>query len=835
MKKFYLSLTALLFCLTAMAQKIAYVELLSETPGEEQKAKTFFDQYFVNETFATCPQSIGKFLNTNQITNNTDGCMNDVSVLWLNADYPEPTPDPADNTVVAHFDMTPAANSIKEAVSNQSYTVNCVVPVTTGEGIDGQALHFDGSTYVRAGLPTASFSKTQLTISVTLAAETYPMMVKDEDTDPYGLICGNRSGTAGFAFLLSSRGNLRFEFGSSVINGSTKLPRGQWSQLTAVLDKNAGTARLFLNGVQIGQTAMGSELQHGTGTFFIGKDNGETIIDGCFLGNTFCGLIDDISVTNGAVTPASFTPTVADFNYPESRYANNPYALWRPQFHGMPSGNWTNESHGMLYSGGKYHVFFQKNANGPYMSRLHWGHISSENLYNWHEEPIAFGPDQSFDMKGCWSGCVYDDNGTPTAIYTGVDYGKARMVMTTAKDAGLVEWQNKKVIVDGRPGGLSDDFRDPYHFTLNGQEYLIVGTSKDGKGACTLHKRNGNSWSNDGTIFFQASGTNFGTFWEMPNVTPMGDGKWLFTCTPLGCTGGVRTLCWVGTIGSDGKFTPLTGIAGTMQPLELNGINGDGYGLLSPTIYQHDGRTLLLGIVPDKLPGDRNRDMGWAHNYSLPREITLDASSKLVQKPYSGLSGMRTTETATISETLNGTKNLLDGRQLELLGEFSVGTSGECGFRFLEKAELKVNVSTRKVTLNLGSLERVDNGKSSFEAYIPANIQNSTLKLHLFLDGSIVDVFVNDTYAFSARLFPTNANQTAASVFTTTGMEVKAQAWVLDPGKTDPTGIENVEVSDYVKMNVNTNDNIYNLQGQRLNAVPQHGIYIKNGKKYVAH
>ena len=52
MKKFYLSLTALLFCLTAMAQKIAYVELLSETPGEEQKAKTFFDQYFVNKTFA---------------------------------------------------------------------------------------------------------------------------------------------------------------------------------------------------------------------------------------------------------------------------------------------------------------------------------------------------------------------------------------------------------------------------------------------------------------------------------------------------------------------------------------------------------------------------------------------------------------------------------------------------------------------------------------------------------------------------------------------------------------------------------------------------------------
>mgnify|MGYP002622380194 CR=1 FL=1 len=47
----------------------------------------------------------------------------------------------------------------------------------------------------------------------------------------------------------------------------------------------------------------------------------------------------------------------------------------------------TNEIHGMTYSRDRYHVFFQKNANGPYMSRLHWGHISSESLYETHRSP----------------------------------------------------------------------------------------------------------------------------------------------------------------------------------------------------------------------------------------------------------------------------------------------------------------------------------------------------------------------------------------------------------------------------------------------------------------
>ena len=142
------------------------------------------------------------------------------------------------------------------------------------------------------------------------------------------------------------------------------------------------------------------------------------------------------------------------------------------------------------------------------MSRLHWGHISSENLYDWTEEPIAIAPGEDYDIKGCWSGCVYEDEGNTYLLYTAVDNAKATIAQAKAKDNLLMEWEKQGVIINGRPSGLSDDFRDPYFFTANGQKYIIVGTSKNNIGACTLHKYENGSWTNDGALFFQGGNAN---------------------------------------------------------------------------------------------------------------------------------------------------------------------------------------------------------------------------------------------------------------------------------------------------------------------------------------
>ncbi|MBQ9466158.1 MAG: GH32 C-terminal domain-containing protein [Muribaculaceae bacterium] len=727
----------------------------------------------------------------------------------------------------AHFPMTLSADGkIEETSTHATFTVASHLPACDVDGLDGKALRFDGnSNYVKATVPVAQFNTEALTVSVTLAPETYPMMVLDvaETTPTFATVCGNLNGKTGFSLELSSHGDLKFNFGSAYaggflfsVSGTEKLPRGKWSVVTAVLNKAGNAATLYLNGKSIGTARMNrAAVVHGPAEFYIGK-GADDAKSGPFLLNTFCGLIDDIAVYNKAFTAdevAALVPSTLpapDFNFPASRYASS---LWRPAFHGMPSGNWTNECHGMTYSDGRFHVFFQKNACGPYMSRLNWGHITSENLYLWREEPIAFGPDQSYDIKGCWSGCVFDMGGTPEILYTAVDNARATIVHATPADASLLDWNKQGIVINGRPAGLSDDFRDPYYFTAGGKRYIIVGTSKNNVGACTLHRWENGAWTNDGTIFFQgATASQHGTFWEMPNVTDMGGGKWLFTCTPLGTSVGVRTLCWTGTIGDDGKFVPDgTGV----QYLEMGGVSRDGYGLLSPTIYRHNGKTLLLGIVPDKLPGSVNYDMGWAHNYSLPREISLDDGGKLVQKPYSGLTGMRTSTTFSRSLTLNGTQSLapVSGRQIELLGTFTVPASGKVGFNFLQsgadKATLGYDAATGMLTLDASALSRRANDGGSYGGVYSAALPvkpatGSALKLHLFLDGSIVDIFVNDTWAFSVRVFPTEASGTGAEAFSTVATAATLKAWTLDPtleggGTTDPMDVNsdgNVDVGD---------------------------------------
>ena len=766
----------------------------------------------------------------------------------------------------ARFDMSLTADGkITESVTRQQYAVQSQLPVFTVEGPYGAALRFDGySNYVKAGLPVSSLSTETLTVSVLLAAETYPMMKVDvaEDTPTYATICGNLDevGKKGFAFELSSQGDLRFRYGSTSgflmsVQADQKLPRGEWCLLTATLDKANNAASLYLNGKQIGTGRMSrAGVAHSTTDFYIGK-NQDNVTDpwtGKMLLNTFCGVIDDISISNEASPNPSEGgewTTRPDFSYPATRYALPSFggvgggSLWRPQFHGMPSGAWTNETHGMLYSDGRYHLFFQKNANGPYMSRLHWGHISSKNLYDWREEPIAIAPGESYDIKGCWSGCVYEDGGTPYILYTAVDNAKATIAQAKATDAALDGWEKQGVVINGRPAGLSDDFRDPFYFEANGQKYIIVGTSKNGVGACTLHKYQNGTWTNDGAIFFQGSNANqHGTFWEMPNVTLMGDGKWLFTCTPLNTGVGVRTLCWVGTIDNDGKFQPD---GNGIQYLEMGGISKDGYGLLSPTIYKSQAANhnahILLGIVPDKLPTQKNFEMGWAHNYSLPREISLAADGSLVQKPYSGLTAMRTETTVSKKLTLTGTESLapVSGRQIELLGEFIV-SSGTCGFNFLKsgsrQASLSYDTDRGTLTLDLTTLDRTVNDAGPYNgvysAALPKKVNaGEKLTLHVYVDGSIVDIFVNDTWAFSVRVFPNDAMQQEAEVFATNAMSASVKAWTLDASRNGETGIR---PATSVESGLSATS-VYNLLGQKCAGHQRpKGVYICKGKKYVS-
>lgn len=739
---------------------------------------------------------------------------------------------------VAHFSMDVRDGQIVESVSGERFAVGGHFSPENVNGAVGKALRFDGYTsHIDARLQNIlPAGSKKMTVSAWVALPCYPIIQIDTYTNEKTPIvtCLNNDDKTGFGFYIGFDGKYSFR---SYIGGwpvnidiDTPLPVYQWNCLTAVIDCDARTVKVYNNGTEVGSARANGSISFAPSSFYMGQGT-ESRMNGPFELMSFNGLIDDISIWNEALDAAtiqSWKPeNNPDLDIPASRFADD---LLRPRFHGMPAAGWTNECHGLVWSGGRYHLFFQKNADGPYMARLHWGHISSENLYDWREEKIALAPGAPYDIKGCWSGCVFTDQaitgGRPNIIYTAVDYARASIAQATPTSTSLNDWTkvSRNPIIPSRPAGLSDDFRDPYFFRNGDNAYIIVGSSKNGIGTTTLHSYNtttGN-WSNDGALFFTgSSAAQDGVFWEMPNITHMPDGRWLFTATPIGTSRGVRTLYWTGSIGNDGKFIPGAG-SSSPRLVEMN--SRDGFGLLSPTIYVRDGKTVALGIVPDKLSSGNNWNLGWAHCYSLPREWSLDSDGTLIQKPWSTLTGLRTSTTFSRTDfDLNGTVDLtpVKGRAIELCGKFTVGTT-PFGFNIFKngsaKGSITYNPASAELIADFSSLTRLINDGGVYDGVYRCTLpqrpkRGSELKLNVFVDHSIVDIFVNDSWATSIRVFPTDSNADGVEAFANATVKVKElKAWILDP-KASSSGVDDILADS------NETDgtvDVYSLSGVRL-------------------
>ncbi len=743
----------------------------------------------------------------------------------------------------------------------------------TNENIDGavgKALRFDGySTYAQGNIKALG-DRDQMTVSMWVAPETYPVVKFDTPTDEKIRLAGtlDEDKQTGWSFNLGYTGKYSFKTFSEgwpvEVVAADLLPCYEWSHLVAVFDGAAKKISLYRNGELVGESKAMSKVNPDGGSMCVGKGPGA--VTGDFSIDTFNGLIDEIEVFDTALSQEEIGATKAenpaDLTIPTSRFEGD---LLRPKFHGMPGAGWTNETHGMMYSNGRYHVFFQKNANGPFMTRLHWGHISSENLYDWTEERIAIAPGESYDVKGCWSGCVFTDDeitgGKPNAIYTGVDYQKAMISQAVPLDDDLIAWQKVEgnPIINGKPMGLSDDFRDPYFFRNGDDAYIVVGSSKDNIGVATLHKYDKASgrWSNDGKTFFQGqSAAVDGRFWEMPTVTRMDNGKWLVTVTPLETATGVHTLYWTGDINPDGTFSPD---ANSTQPRDFELISKDGYGLLSPTIYQKDGKTITLGIVPDKVATSENCKWGWAHLYSFPREISLDAEGNLVQKPFEGLRELRSNKSCVLRDgVIDGVVafevdglpgySAIGGRQIELFSKFKVGKA-TFGFNIFKnnsgEGVISYNPLTNELIADFSGLKRLSNDAHSYNGIYRAVLperpaEGSEMTLDVFIDGSIVDIFVNDKWATSIRVYPLDSDADGVEVFSNGG-PVEASgvgAWIL--ASDAAAGVGSIWADGIGNSFRNRPVEVYTMAGKKVKEAStealaleglEKGIYLISGRK----
>lgn len=670
-------------------------------------------------------------------------------------------------------------------------------------GVKGNSVRFDGfSTYVNGVVNADQIDTNSYSVSFWCALESYPMMNQDGIDQSYTNILGNEDGNAGFSFLLNCNGNYGFQ---CYLNGvkyqcisNQKLEKYNWVNLIASVDKEKNEIILKNNGVIVAKSYVSSTIGSiGQSKLMIGKGFQESWL-GPFSLNNLNGLIDEIEIYSGIENfdydPASIE-NPADLSIPSTRFEDE---IHRPVFHGMPGANWTNEPHGLLYYNGKNHIFFQKNGNGPYWGRIHWGHIVSDDLIHWREEKTAIDPDSNYDIKGAWSGCVFSEsnfsNGKPQIFYTSADFSRASISQASPLDDELLDWSKSALNpMFYTPSGMDEDFRDPFVFTANDKLYMIVGGKKNGLGAATLHRFDemSNSWSNDGSLFFQSSSTAYGTFWEMPFVVPFDNNKFLFGTTQLGGINGVETLYWVGNVNSDGTFTPISKVP---KEIELGNMSKNGYGCLSPSVMKLDNKTIAIGIVPDKLSSQQNYSLGWAHLFSFPREWTLDSENNLIQKPYEGLSLLHSDINYQIAKT--ELKNQIislhpvEGKEFEIDGEFILKESTDkVGFNIRKNGTNEIRIyyekSSNKLVVDATKSRRLINDAGIYDGFYSSQLPDvlnsgDNLKINIFVDHSILEIFINEKWAFSVRIFPYKTDANSTELFSEGEVEVvNVQAWNL--------------------------------------------------------
>lgn len=314
----------------------------------------------------------------------------------------------------------------------------------------------------------------------------------------------------------------------------------------------------------------------------------------------------------------------------------------RPRLHIHPEAGWLNDPNGLCHVDGTYHVFYQYNPAGPFHDDIHWGHASSPDLIQWCHEPVALRPTPNGpDRGGCWSGCIVDDHGIPTAVYTGIGSGPHDAGVTLARsDRSLRDWQtDTNWRISGPDNPDITLVRDPFVFTFNGRRYAVQGGGGfDASPQLLLYSCDDlDSWRYIGPLLTTADPVAAriceANLWECPNLFQLG-GRWvlLLSLWRNDILSGVRYLVGDLTVADDGlRFTASTG-----------GALDDGPDFYAPQVLIEPDRVLLWGWSWES----KNRDQraidaaGWAGTLTTPRELVL-IDGHVVQQPAAEVAQLR--------------------------------------------------------------------------------------------------------------------------------------------------------------------------------------------------
>jgi beta-fructofuranosidase len=450
----------------------------------------------------------------------------------------------------------------------------------------------------------------------------------------------------------------------------------------------------------------------------------------------------------------------------------------RPHYHFLPPANWMNDPNGLIRWKGQYHLFYQYNPYSPIHERIHWGHAVSPDLVHWTDLPIALTPTAGrADADGCWSGCAIDNHGTPTLLYSGA-HPQVVCLATSADD--LLTWQYYpgNPVIDGPPAELRDrtggHFRDPFVWKENNYWYMLMGSRIREVGGTILLYRSLNLtyWEYLHPLLVEDASTSepvrTGVTWECPNFLTFGDLRVLLFSVQAAEGVPLYPLYVCGAF-RDEQFLPQT-----------QGVLGHGGYFYAPQVLSDDqGRALMWGWLMEGRSKSLSQEAGWAGVMSLPVSVAPLPGGRLSLEPAPELTMLRETHWRYEGLELSGARTyLLEGIRdncLEMLAEFEPGQNCEFGVKV--RCSPDGQEQTRLVYYSASQHVSIEREQSSVNAEVDRENRSVVIeadadegvKLHIFLDHSVLEVFVNGRYYLASRIYPERRDSLGLELFTRSG------------------------------------------------------------------
>jgi len=449
------------------------------------------------------------------------------------------------------------------------------------------------------------------------------------------------------------------------------------------------------------------------------------------------------------------------------RLLSDPY---RPGYHFVtPEGRCMPfDPNGAIFWKGRYHLFYIfQDARGH-----NWGHVSSTDLFHWRHHPTGL-------ISGMFSGnCFVNKDGRPTMCYHQVGQGNA---MAVAVDDELNEWKkldSNPITPQTAPGDPHHDkYRswDPYGW-LEGQTYYAIFGGE--RPAIARSDSLAGPWKYVGDLMANSvEGVSINEDVSCADFFKIGDQHMLLCISHrLGCRYYLGD--WKGE-----QFHPKF-----HEKMSW----ADNSFFAPESLLDAQGRRIMWAWIFDS-PGFATRmDYGWSGTMSLPRVLSLGEDGRLRMNPPEEIERLRYHARKKSSLAIKADAELamedVGGRSIELCVEMSAKDAKQFGLKVCRSAkgeeetlvsydavEKKLKIDTQKSSLT--------EGPKGVEAGPFELAPGETLKLRVFVDKSVVEVFANGRQAVMRRVYPSRDDSVGVSLFSAGGPASVAtlEAWDLTP------------------------------------------------------